>query len=181
MIILERSMILMGRYEQYANNRVGLLQEIVIAFAIQVLPIILYRFFVKKTDIKKSTSSVVSVVSFFVTVVGLIILGRRRYIPYTLLLAFSFLDYWFLTMKTTGLGQSKTSDNIMNDTKAKGEMIENGPASYRVMTGTINGQPSQPAVFCRKCGNRIEPDSLYCSFCGEKTILALENAEQEVQ
>lgn len=161
----------------------NLVISLIITIAIYSLPIVIYRYGIRKRPIGKKKAKkitiVYGVIAFFVMSLLIIQLKGDSAAGGAILL-WSYVNYRVLT----GGKSSQQPDDAMETEKEnladKGSMFIYEAGENKPRVGENEGvetiqQIDVNIIFCHKCGNRLVPNSMYCNKCGTKIIDNMEN------
>lgn len=134
-----------------------------LTITIYSLPIIIYRYAIRKTPVRPRTARRITIlyaIFAFITMALVISLLEGSKAPGGAIALWSFINYRMLTAgyyKEDGAETPTISAQVSAPPyeKAEGSVAE-----------TIGARPSPETRLCRQCGNKLLPESLYCNICG---------------
>ena len=176
----------------YAYDPVNLIPGLLITIAIYSLPIMIYRYWIKKTPVEPKKAKKITIIYgifAFIAMAALMYSLGANEAPGGAILLWSFVNYQMLASNKKihtkadterpedNAGQEKCSVGLpqepalaeSEDSSADKEPYASGDTLRQDANSEVPKNPAQTEIrYCHACGCQLPPDSQFCSQCGTK-------------
>ena len=165
-------------YTDFSDNYSAgnILLGLIITIVIYSLPIIIYRYAVRKEPVERKKAKKITIIygiAAFIVMLALIYATGGNGTPGGAIFLWSYVNYKMLIggeKKPTVCAEAPQAPVFVGAgaCSTDNEDANGGEAGQDAESGAPDDSGSHIIRYCRKCGARLEPDSEFCSQCGEK-------------
>ena len=168
------------------NYVLVLVFSLIMTIAVYSLPIIIYRFMIRRSPVEKKKAIIITIIyafiGFFIMAIIKFALGEEGVTNGAAIALWSMINYFILVSGKKKIDATETADikEPVESYEAETKSFVNAAPDIKITPEPVSRveeprvEESKPdemqGLFCRKCGAQIPSDSEFCYKCGTKVV-----------